>query len=60
MIKSIQRIHTQLKMEKKHEQSKNTTEYIIVVSIGIIKFCFCYFPCCNAFYTINKNHNNLL
>lgn len=40
MIKSMQQIHTQLKMEKKHEQSKNTTEYIIVVSIGIFKFCF--------------------
>lgn len=40
MIKSVQRIHTQLKMEKKHEQSKNTTEYIIVVSIGIFKVHF--------------------
>lgn len=40
MIKSMQQIHTQLKMERKHEQSKNTIEYIISVFIGIFNFCF--------------------
>lgn len=59
MIKSMQQTHTQLKMERKHEQSKNTIENIISVSIGIFKFHFIISLVAMP-YTINKYHNNLL